>query len=124
MEFLSREGVDPATVDEAWEMQRGPVVVRAENEAVYVNDGERKFSLPWASDTHLRGYTPSAFIEVVGASLAFRIETWHPELQQSSDISEFDPDPASAAPVEGRATVVLRRIAEGGSRPSPNGEQR
>jgi hypothetical protein len=105
-------------------MQRGAVVVRASDEAVYVDDGGRKLSLPWASDTHLRGYTPSAFIEVVGASRAFRIETWHPELQQSSDISEFDPEPASAGPVEGRVMVVLRRIEEGGSRPSPNREQR
>jgi len=110
MEFLSRERAPATTVNEAWEMQRGPVVVRASDEAIYVDDGGRKLSLPWASDTHLRGYTPSAFIKVVGASRAFRIESWHAELQQSSDVSEFDPEPASAGPVQGRAMVVLRRI--------------
>ena len=112
MEFLSREVAATTTVNEAWEMQRGPVVVRASDEAVYVDDGGRKLSLPWAASTHLRGYTPSAFMEVVEASRVFRSEAWHPELQQSSDVSEFDPEPASAGPVEGRAMVVLRRIPQ------------
>jgi SAM-dependent methyltransferase len=54
----------PATTDEPWEMTQGSVTVRAEDDAVYVNDCGVMSKLAWGREGHLRDYTWSAFAQL------------------------------------------------------------
>jgi SAM-dependent methyltransferase len=107
--FVATEGEPSHTTDEGWEMTRGNVTVRGENDAVYVTDGGVRRRLAWGSEAHLRNYTVSAFAERVAACPAFALESWHPEVSRATGVSEFGVEPGSPAPVVGRAMVVLRR---------------
>jgi hypothetical protein len=83
--------------------------VRAENDAVYVNDDGVEQVLAWGQETHLRGYTAADFARRVGVVPELRIESWHPESSRSTGVSEFSVDDAGTSPLVGRAMVVLRR---------------
>jgi SAM-dependent methyltransferase len=107
--FRASAGEPVVTTEEGWEMTRGGVTVRGENEAVYVDDSGVRLRLAWGDEAHLRGYTTGEFIERVRACPDFTIESWHPEAGRATGVSEFDPDAAAGAPVGGRAMVVLRR---------------
>jgi SAM-dependent methyltransferase len=107
--FLAHEGERPITTDEGWEMTRGEVTVRGENDAVYVTDAGRQTRLVWGAEAHLRGYTASAFAERVAACPEIEIESWHPEASRATGVSEFSVDGRSGAPAPGRTMVVLRR---------------
>lgn len=108
MEFLSSAGEPAITVDDSWVMERGSVVVRAEDDAVHVNDDGIEHVLPWSREAHLRGYTSAAFVERLDATDGLQIEAWHPEVDRGSGVSEFDVDETATPPVVGRAMVVLR----------------
>jgi SAM-dependent methyltransferase len=109
MTFLA-SGEEPAlTTDESWEMTQGGVIVRAENDAVYVNDRGVQRVLAWGQEGHLRGYTASDFGRRVDSSGDLEIESWHPESSGATGVSEFSADDPATAPVTGRAMVVLRR---------------
>lgn len=97
------------TTDQSWEMARGAITVRGEDEAVFVNDGGVEHELAWGVEAHLRGYTVEAFAACVGAADGLRIESFHPETTRATGVSEFDVDRATETPVAGRAMVVLRR---------------
>jgi len=107
--FLARAGEAPATTDEGWEMTRGEVTVRGENDAVYVSDAGAQRRLAWGPEAHLRGYTASAFAERVAACPGLALESWHPESSRATGVSEFDLAAHTGGPVVGRAMVVLRR---------------
>jgi hypothetical protein len=109
MDFASGADAPAVTTDEAWEMTRGGVTVRADDDAVHVNDGGVERVLAWAEGTHLRGYTADAFAERVARSVELRIESWHPEVSRASGVSEFSVDVRATPPLLGRAMVVLRR---------------
>jgi SAM-dependent methyltransferase len=109
MHFLASADESTATTDESWEMTRGNVTVRAENDAVYVNDGGVTRVFTWGREAHLRGYTSAAFAQRVRAAAGLRIESWHPEMSRATGVSEFSVDDSVGAPVVGRAMVVLRR---------------
>jgi len=101
---------EPAdTTDEGWEMTRGDVTVRGENDAVTVSDAGRERRLAWGPEAHLRGYTASAFAARVAACPAFALESWHPESSRETGVSEFHLDAHAGGSVVGRAMVVLRR---------------
>ena len=106
--FQASAGQSVVTTDEGWEMTRGEVTVRAENEAVYVNDAGMLRRLAWGAEAHPRGYTGNAFAERVHACPDFELESWNPEVSCATGVSEFRFDGRSAPPV-GRAMVVLRR---------------
>jgi SAM-dependent methyltransferase len=107
--FVATEGDPSHTTDEGWEMTRGSVTVRGENDAVYVTDGGVQRRLAWGSGAHLRNYTVSAFAARVGACSNLEIESWHPEVSRATGVSEFSLEPESRTGVVGRAMVVLRR---------------
>jgi hypothetical protein len=65
--------------------------------------------LAWGGDTHLRGYTPAAFVERVSAAGCFRIEAWYPESTRGTGVTEFARQPTDT-PDTGRGMVVLRRL--------------
>ena len=109
MEFAASAEMVPITTNEPWEMTRGPVTVRAENDAVYVNDGGVEQVLAWGIEAHLRTYTASAFREQVEAVGDLTVESWHPEWSRATGVSEFDVVPSANARGFGRAMVVLRR---------------
>ena len=103
------EGAVVTTTDEAWEMTRGAVTVRGEDDAVYVSDAGTQLRLAWGVEGHLRGYTVSAFAARVGACPDFTLESWHPEASRATGVGEFSVEASAAPPVGGRAMVVLRR---------------
>lgn len=98
------------TTSESWEMTRGSVTVRAENDAVHVNDNGVERVLAWGQEAHLRPYTCDAFVELMRAVSGFTLESWHPETGRATGVSEFSLAP-SAPPIAGRAMVVLRRVS-------------
>jgi SAM-dependent methyltransferase len=107
---LQASGDQPVvTTEEGWEMTRGDVTVRGENEAVSVDHAGRRLRLAWGSEAHLRGYTAPALAERVRACPGFVIESWHPESSRATGVSEFCLDGQPDAPPEGRAMLVLRR---------------
>lgn len=106
---LSASLREPApTTSEGWEMSRGKITVRAENEAVHVVDGGVERVLAWGQEGHLRAYTQESFARRIAASGAFRIESWHPEWRGASGVGEFCAEPESGSPGVGRGMVVLR----------------
>jgi SAM-dependent methyltransferase len=107
--FLARAGEEPATTDEGWEMTRGDVTVRGENDAVYVSDAGAQRRLAWGPEAHLRGYTGGAFAARVAACPELALESWHPEASRATGVSEFSIDAHAGGPVVGRTMVVLRR---------------
>jgi hypothetical protein len=107
--LLADEREPADTTEEGWEMSRGDVCVRADDDAITVRDGERELRLSWGVETHLRGYTAPAFEACVAACPAFSIESWHPESSRASGVSEFPIDGQPEAPPGGRTMVVLRR---------------
>ena len=107
--FMAGAGEPVGTTDESWEMTRGEVTVRGENEAVYVTDAGVQRRLAWGRAAHLRGYTASAFAERVAACPGLEIESWHPEESRATGVSEFSAGGRAGGPVVGRAMVVLRR---------------
>ncbi len=109
MDFLASATELAVTTDESWEMTRGKVTVRAENDAVYVNDDGVERVLAWGGEAHLRGYTATAFGERVAAVVDLKIESWHPESSRATGVSEFNLDDPGKGLVVGRAMVVLRR---------------
>ena len=107
--FVATDGEPSHTTDEGWEMTRGDVTVRGENDAVFVTDAGVPRRLAWGPELHLRNYTASAFAERVGACPGFAIESWHPESSRETGVSEFAVEGQTGAPVVGRTMVVLRR---------------
>lgn len=107
--FQASAGAPVTTTDEGWELTRGAVTVRGENDAVYVTDAGARRRLAWGAEAHLRGYTASSFAERVGACPDFAIESWHPESSRATGVSEFGVSGQASGPVVGRAMVVLRR---------------
>jgi SAM-dependent methyltransferase len=102
-------GEPVVTTEEGWEMRRGEVTVRGENDAVWVSDAGVQLRLAWGAEAHLRGYTASAFAERVRDCPGFAIESWHPEASRATGVSEFDLEGAAHPPPAGRVMVVLRR---------------
>jgi hypothetical protein len=107
--FQAEAGEPVATTDEGWEMTRGAVTVRGENDAVTVEDAGVTLRLAWGQEAHLRGYTASAFAERVRVCPGLALESWHPEVGRATGVSEFRLDAGAAAPRAGRTMVVLRR---------------
>jgi SAM-dependent methyltransferase len=107
--LLSDESEPTDTTDEAWEMSRGAICVRADNDAITVRDGARELRLSWGVEAHLRGYTAPGFEALVGASPALELESWHPESSRATGVSEFPVEGQDEAPPGGRTMVVLRR---------------
>jgi SAM-dependent methyltransferase len=107
--FQAQAGEPVTTTDEGWELTRGAVTVRGENDAVYVTDAGVRRKLAWGSEAHLRGYTASAFAERVRSCPDLAIESWHPEAGRATGVSEFRLDGEAEPPPAGRAMVVLRR---------------
>lgn len=108
MTFEETATATAVTTAESWEMTRGTVTVRAENDAVYVNDDGVERVLAWGRDAHLRSYTIETFADLLGGVGEFECESWHPESSRATGVSEFPLAP-SAAPTAGRAMVVLRK---------------
>jgi SAM-dependent methyltransferase len=109
MEFVANAEEPAVTTTEAWEMTQGPLTVRAENDAVYVNDRGVERVLAWGTEGHLRAYTVAAFGAVVAAVPDLTIESWHLEWSRATGVSEFRVHPSADAPAAGRSMVVLRR---------------
>jgi SAM-dependent methyltransferase len=109
MDFQASAEEMPTTTDESWEMTQGNVTVRAENDAVYVNDEGVTHTLAWGLEGHLRSYTSTTFARRVQAAAGFRIESWHPERNRATGVSEFSVAYGVEPPIRGRAMVVLRR---------------
>ncbi len=97
------------TTDEAWEMEREGVTVRADDDCIQVRDRERQLRLSWGAEAHLRGYTGASFAARVAGCPALRIESWHPESGRVRGVSEFALEGSPAAPPSGRAVALLRR---------------
>ncbi len=105
-----RSADDPVTTtSEGWEVTRGEVTVRGENEGVAVTEAGITRSLAWGAGSHLRGYTTSSFVERVGACPEFAIESWHPAASGAAGDSAFSIEGQPAAAIVRRAMVVLRR---------------
>jgi SAM-dependent methyltransferase len=109
LELQADEGAPSVTTAEDWEMSRDGVTVTATNEAVHVDNRGVHLVLAWGGDTHLRGYTPAAFVERVSAAGCFRIEAWYPESTRETGVTEFARQPTDT-PDTGRGMVVLRRL--------------
>lgn len=107
--FAAAAGEPSHTTDEAWEMTRGDVTVRGENDGVVVSDGGVQRRLAWGSEAHLRNYTWDGFERRIAACPAFAFESWHPEASRATGVSEFEAEGRSGRPGVGRAMVVLRR---------------
>ncbi len=107
--FLAHADEGVETTDEGWEMTRGDVTVRGENDGVTVTDSGVERRLAWGAEAHLRGYTASSFAERVGACRDLALESWHPESSRATGVSEFSVEGEAREPVVGRAMVVLRR---------------
>ncbi len=102
---------EPAiTTDEPWEMQRGDVRVRADDEAITVTDGEEHRVLAWGEEAHLRPMTWGAFEGLVDLVGDLEVASCHPEVgRTASGVSRFDADRQHEATPVGRTLVVLRR---------------
>ena len=98
------------TTDEAWEMERDGIVVRADDDSIHVLGGGRSLTLAWGAEIHLRRYTVEQFSMLVAGVPELAIESWHPEVSRATGVSEFDLEPAHSPPRSGRAMVVLRRM--------------
>ena len=110
MDFLVDADAPVVTTEESWEMTRGRVVVRAENDGVHVTDRGLTRVLPWGDEAHLRGYTSQSFANLVAAVPDLEIDGWHPETEMNADgVSQFDIERRTDPPVVGRTIVVLRR---------------
>jgi hypothetical protein len=107
--FAAGAGEPAVTTEEAWEMTRGGVTVRADDRAVRVDDTGVEHVLAWGHDAHLRAYTVAAFAARVEAVPALQIESWHPETTRASGVSEFPLEGTSEPPIAGRTMVVLHR---------------
>jgi SAM-dependent methyltransferase len=107
--FQASAGEPVVTTDEGWQMTRGELTVRGENDAVYVTDAGVERRLAWGPEAHLRGYTTRAFADRVGACPDFEIESWHPESSRATGVSEFSVEGCAGGSVVGRAMVVLRK---------------
>jgi SAM-dependent methyltransferase len=98
------------TTGEIWEESRGNLTVRAENDAVYVDDAGTHRVLPWATGSHLRCVTSGWLEDRVDSAGQFTIESWHPESgRTAAGVSQWSLDVRGDPPVFGRAIVVLRR---------------
>jgi SAM-dependent methyltransferase len=106
--FLASDAAPVLTTDEGWEMSRGGVTVRAENDGITVHEAGATRRLAWGAEAHLRGYTTEAFAERLAACPDFTLESWHPESSRATGVSEFRVDP-SLERATGRGMVVLRR---------------
>ncbi len=99
------------TTEETWEESRDDIKVRAENDAVYVDDSGTRHILPWGSGTHLRAVTSQWLEDRVDSAGQFTIESWHRESGRSAaGVSQWSLEVRSNPPALGRAIVVLRRI--------------
>jgi SAM-dependent methyltransferase len=107
--FVAAEGEPSHTTDEGWEMTRGDVTVRGENDGVTVSEAGVQRRLAWGRGPHLRNYTWRAFAERIGACPGFAFESWHPETSRANGVSEFEVEGRAGRPGVGRAMVVLRR---------------
>ncbi len=107
--FLKNANDPVTTTTEGWEVTRGDVTVRGENEGVTVTEAGVKRSLAWGPGAHLRGYTTSSFAERVATCPAFAIESWHPAASGAAADSAFSVEGQPAASIVRRAMVVLRR---------------
>jgi SAM-dependent methyltransferase len=108
LEFAAADGGAAVTTEEAWDMTRGPVTVRASDDAVFVDDGGTKLELGWGDEIHLVAMTREAFSSRVTESACFAIESWHPEVRAAGDdVSRFRAEPGER-PELGRTMVVLR----------------
>jgi SAM-dependent methyltransferase len=110
LELLANAAERVHTTDESWEHTRDGVTVRADDDAVRIDDHGARHVLAWGTDGHLRGYTPAAFAERVAAAPQLRIESWHPESTRATGVSEFPLEGVPAPPPSGRALVLLRRV--------------
>ena len=97
-----------ATTSESWEMSDGAVTVRADDDAVFVNDGGVERVLAWGRGVHLRPLTAEAFVGLVAVAGGFDGVAWHPEVSRGSGVSEFDLRPSQVLPI-GRCMGALRR---------------
>jgi SAM-dependent methyltransferase len=107
--FVATEGEPSHTTDAGWEMSRGGVTVRGDNDGVTVSEGGVERRLAWGAEAHLRNYTARAFGERIGACPDLAIESWHPESSRDTGVSEFALEGRAEAPAVGRTMVVLRR---------------
>jgi SAM-dependent methyltransferase len=98
------------TTSESWEMMRGSVTVRAENDAVHVNDNGVERVFAWGREAHLRPYTNDTFIELLRTVRDFKLESRHPETSRATGVSEFALTPL-VPPIVGRVMVVLRKVS-------------
>jgi SAM-dependent methyltransferase len=109
LEFAETGDGESITTDESWDMQRGPVTVRAGNESISVEDGDSRLELSWGSEMHLLAYAVDEFEARVAESGAFTIASWHPEGPPEDDgISRFQIAPGER-PRAGRSMVTLAR---------------
>lgn len=112
LDFLDKSREFAATTDEAWEMTRGDITVRAAGEGITVTEAGTQLRLCWGEGEHLRGMTWSAFDDLVDACRGLEIEACHLESGRDAEgISQFEPEsePDERRPILGRAMVVLRR---------------
>lgn len=109
LDLLSDADEIAITTDESWDMTRGGVTVRAENDGVHVDDGGERRVLEWGPEAHLRGYTWSAFADRVANVPSWEIEACFPETARD-EVSQFDSDAPANPPVAGRTMVLLRRV--------------
>ena len=107
--FVASEGEPSHTTDEGWEMTRGDVTVRGENDGVTVSEGGVQRRLAWGSAAHLRNYTWGGFAERLAACPDLAFESWHPERSRATGVSEFEDEGRAGRPGVGRAMLVLRR---------------
>ena len=106
--LLADETQPTVTTDEGWEMRRGGVTVRADDDGITVLEGGAVRRLAWGAGAHLRGYTAAAFAARVAACPAFALESWHPEAGRPAGVSEFLVEPKGALG-SGRGMAVLRK---------------
>lgn len=111
MDFSDRLDDVPVTTDEEWEMTRDGVIVKATDDAIYVDDHGTRLEIPWGAEGHLRNYTTAAFADLVESVRPLAIESWHPETGREGDeeTSVFDPEQPLDVCSTGRGMVVLRR---------------
>jgi SAM-dependent methyltransferase len=116
MDFVAHAEVQPVTTDEAWDMERDGITVRAENDRIVVTGDGGARVLQWGMESHLRGYTVASFSDLVAANASFAIEAWHPETDRETGVSAFSeepqPPPASGlSPAPARSTATATATA-------------
>jgi hypothetical protein len=110
LDFDAAVRSEAQTANECWEESRGNVTVRAENDAVYIDDAGTHHVLPWATGSHLRCVTSEWLEDRVNSAGQFAIESWHPESgRTTAGVSQWSLNVRRDPPVLGRAIVVLRR---------------